>query len=309
MTEFIILPFVFVSALILRSLKKQGIQFFPRSRNLLLDLGVFPVHDHYHEPTFDHRNPKSDFSADRHLPGIDLNIDSQLTFLQNLTFEQELEGIPFQKSGDGEFYFKNNGYEPGDAEYWYQIIRFLKPKNIIEIGSGFSTLIAVKALKQNRAENPDYVCNHICIESFEAPWLEQQGIAVERKMVEDLDLSFFQQLGENDILFIDSTHIIKPEGDVLYEYLQILPTLQKGVFVHIHDIFTPKNYLEGWLKENVFFWNEQYLLEAFLTENMHWEVIGGLNYLQHNHHEDLKRVAPYLNKHHQPGSFYIRKRT
>lgn len=122
-----------------------------------------------------------------------------------------------------------------------------------------------------------------------------------------MDASFFKQLQENDLLFIDSSHVIRPQGDVLFEYLEVLPVLNRGVIVHIHDIFSPRNYLRQWLQDEVKLWNEQYLLEAFLSNNGCWEIIGALNYLHHNHYDKLKRVAPFLTPTREPGSFYIRK--
>lgn len=107
-------------------------------------------------------------------------------------------------------------------------------------------------------------------------------------------MEIFGELEENDILFIDSSHMIRPEGDVLFEYLEILPSLAKGVIVHIHDIFSPRNYPKQWLVDEVRFWNEQYFLEAFLSHNRSGKIIAALNYLQHNHPETLKSVAPYL---------------
>ena len=148
----------------------------------------------------------------------------------------------------------------------------------------------MNALTQNQVDDPSYKCEHICIEPYEMPWLEESGISVVRRKVEDVELSFFSKLEENDILFIDSSHIIRPEGDVLFEYLELLPSLKKGVIVHIHDIFSPKNYLKQWLQDEVRFWNEQYLLEAFLTHNNTWKIVGALNYLHHNHYEKLKGV-------------------
>ncbi len=139
------------------------------------------------------------------------------------------------------------------------------------------------------------------------PWLEKTEVTVIREKVENVDISFFSELGEGDILFIDSSHIIRPEGDVLFEYLQLLPTLKKGVIVHVHDIFSPRNYPEVWLRDDVRFWNEQYLLEAFLTHNASWDVIGSLNYLHHNHYEELKKVCPFLTQDREPGSFYLQK--
>ena len=79
--------------------------------------------------------------------------------------------------------------------------------------------MAIKAIKKNMQEEPDYTCQHVCIEPFEMPWLEQAAVQVLRKRVEDVDRAFFDELQANDILFIDSSHIIRPQGDVLCEYL------------------------------------------------------------------------------------------
>lgn len=128
-----------------------------------------------------------------------------------------------------------------------------------------------------------------------------------RRKVEDLDPTFFASLRENDILFIDSSHIIRPQGDVLFEYLRLLPALNKGVIVHVHDIFSPRDYPARWMRDEVRFWNEQYLLEAFLTHNGAWQVMGALNYLRHHHQEKLKAIAPFLGPRNEPGSFYMRK--
>ena len=103
--------------------------------------------------------------------------------------------------------------------------------------------------------------NISCIEPYEMPWLEKTGVAVVRKKVEDVEPSFFSQLQENDVLFIDSSHIIRHQGDVLFEFLEVLPSLNKGVIVHVHEIFSPKNYLKQWLQDKIKFWNEQFLAE------------------------------------------------
>jgi len=125
-----------------------------------------------------------------------------------------------------------------------------------------------------------------------------------------MDKQLFLELGENDILFIDSSHVIRPQGDVLCEYLEILPTLRSGVLVHIHDIFTPRDYLDQWLIDEVKLWNEQYLLEAFLSCNFEFEIIAALNFLKHRHPAELAAKFPMLGEniaHCEPGSFWIRK--
>ena len=227
--------------------------------------------------------------------------------LQQFDFNDELKQISLNKSGELDFYINNPAFTSGDAEYFYNLIRLKKPTKIFEIGSGYSTLLAAKAIKKNKEEDARYQCKHICIEPFEMPWLEKTGVTVIRKRVEQADKTLFLELAENDLLFIDSSHIIRPQGDVLYEYLELLPSLKAGVIVHIHDIFSPHDYLKQWVVDEVKFWNEQYLLEAFLTNNKEWKIIGALNYLHHTHYNELKLTCPFLNDKREPGSFYIQK--
>lgn len=184
----------------------------------------------------------------------------------------------------------------------------MKPKRVLEVGSGNSTLVVRHAISRNQAEVPGCACKHLFIEPFEAPsWLEQAGVLTVRKRVEEVESALFQELEANDLLFIDSSHVIRPQGDVLTEYLGILPLLRPGVVVHVHDIFSPRDYPREWLIDRLSLWNEQYLLEAFLTENRSWQIIGALNLLHHRHFNALHRVCPYLTRDREPGSFYMRK--
>ena len=297
-----------ISGWLLRNVRRMGFQRLPLCKRALLNIGVFPIRNHYYEPQFDFRETSRIFAHERDLPGIEWNLDYQLAIIKKFKYAAELIDIPKNKTNDLEYYLNNKAFEEGDSEYWYQLIRFMKPKKIFEIGSGNSTLMAIKAIKKNQEEDYDYSCEHICIEPYEAPWLGQTNVRVIRKKVEDLEKIFFSVLQEGDILFIDSSHIIRPGGDVVFEYLELLPTLKKGVIVHVHDIFSPRNYPERWLKNNILLWNEQYLLEAFLTNNSSWNVIGALNYLHHNHYKELNKVCPNLNLRSEPGSFYIQKR-
>ncbi len=300
-------PFVIFSAITLKMVRRIGLQRLSVSKNILLKIGVIPVRNHYYEPFFDYKYMKKPFSDERKLSGINWNINEQLQLLDEFGYEKEFETFSDYAVNDTTFHFKNGSFESGDAEYWYNIIRLKKPKKIIEIGSGHSTKMAQLAIKENSKLDTNYTCKHICIEPYEMPWLEKLDIEVIRKRVEDIDVIFFRQLEANDILFIDSSHVIRPQGDVLFEYLELLPILNKGVIVHIHDIFSPRDYLESWLRDRVIFWNEQYILEAFLTSNSQWKILGALNYLKHNHFEKLATKCPRLTPEREPGSFFIIK--
>lgn len=300
-------PFVHPAARLLRFIRSAGVHDMPRCRAVLLSVGVFPILDHYSEPLFDERQIPRPLSDERDLPGVDWNVAEQLQLLGSFTFNEELRDLSMAAVDELTFHMNNGFFESGDAEYWYGIIRLKKPRRIIEIGSGYSTLLARRAVEKNTWEDPDYQCQHICVEPSLGPWLERLGVTVIREKVERVGRSLFSELDENDILFIDSSHVIRPQGDVLFEYLELLPSLKKGVVVHVHDIFSPRDYLEDWVRRKVRLWNEQYLLEAFLTSNSDWKIIAALNLLHHHHFEKLKDKCPFLTPTREPGSFYIQK--
>ena len=278
----------------------------PKSRQLLKKLGVYPISDHYYQPLFNDERLKKSLREPRHLPGIDLNHNEQIVLMKKLIHNKELKDLELTKLPESIYDFDIRGaFKFGDAEFLYQMIRLLKPKKFVEIGSGSSTRIAYQALKKNKEET-NFKCEHICIEPYEMPWLEDMGVRVIRKLAEDCDPQIFSSLEENDILFIDSSHIIRPQGDVLKEYLEIVPTLKKGVYVHVHDIFTPRDYLDEWIRDEVYFWNEQYLVEALLSDSNKYEIVAALNHLYHNNFNALKKVCPYISEGLEPGSLYFK---
>lgn len=297
--------FAYPAALLLKRIRLIGVHKLPRCKDALLKAGLFPIANHYYEPRFDYRG--YDPHEERHLPGLAMNATAQLELLHRFMAGDELKTLGDPQGDPDGFHFGNSAFEPGDAEVWYQVIRHFKPARIYEIGSGFSTRIARRAIERNIAETPTYRCDHVCVEPYEMPWLERSGARVIRQRVEALGWEFFSALQENDILFIDSSHIIRPGGDVLFEYLELLPRLKPGTLVHIHDIFTPRDYPREWREDQVLFWNEQYLLEAFLSGHHDWEVVLALNFLQANHHAALAAVAPHLRPRHVPASFYMRR--
>ena len=277
------------------------------SRELLKKIGVYPIRDHYYFPLFKDSKLKKSLRDPRYLPGLDFCKNKQLQLLESFTFAKELKLMKLNKKTQKklDFNLNNGAFESGDAEFLYQFIRFFKPKNVIEIGSGYSTKIANKALLKNKSENNDNF-SHTCIEPYEMPWLESLDVKVIRNILENCDLEIFDKLEANDLLFIDSSHIIRPQGDVLKEYLEIIPRLKSGVMVHVHDIFTPRDYPDEWVREDVKFWNEQYLLECLLSNSQRYEILAALNFLKHSNYSQLKKVCPYLDKNREPGSLYFR---
>ena len=291
--------------------RRFGAEKLPISRTLLKRLGVFPIINHYYEPMFNENNIRYSLSTIRNLPGIDLQLERQVAFLSDLVFGDELYPIvnssnPTNKAT--QFQLKNGSFEAGDAEFLYQFIRKVRPEKIVEIGSGSSTKIAAAALAKNlEVHGTPYF--HVCIEPYEQPWLEElPNIKLHRQLIETVDMDWENELKAGDLLFIDSSHMVRPQGDVLTEFLEILPRLSSGVYVHVHDIFTPRDYPQVWIKERVRFWNEQYLLEALLSSSSRYEVVASLNHLKHTHFNSLREVCPYLTSEDEPGSFYMKIR-
>ena len=300
------------SLYVLRAARRIGLHRLPFTERTLLRVGVFPIRDHYYEPLFNPARLKRDLGCERPLPAIDLHLAEALSLLRHFRYAAELRAVMADPSAaDGRhptFAMGNANFESGDADIWYATVRHFRPRRIIEVGSGHSTLVARAAIRANAAEDRGYSCNHVCIEPFENDWLESCGVMVQRAMVEDMPVEFFAQLGAGDILFIDSSHMIRPQGDVVFEYMELLPVLRPGVIVHIHDIFTPRDYLRSWVITEKRFWNEQYLLEAFLSFNPGFEVLLPLNHIHHRAYEALAAACVDHVRSREPGSFYIRRR-
>lgn len=289
---------------ILKLTRKYHIEKFPIQSKLFKWLGVFLIRDHYYEPKFIY---ESDFDSNsiRKLP-ISFDVEKQLKQLHALEKITELTYLNEEKKSEKTFYIHNPNFGAGDAELYYLLIRNRKPKRIIEIGSGYSTQLSMLALEKNKVEGTD--CALTCIEPFEMPFLDTiHGATVIRKRVEIISLDLFKSLEADDILFIDSSHIIRPGNDLLFIYFQILPMLKKGVLIHIHDIFTPRHYPQEWLTKKMRFWNEQYLLEAFLYNNDGFKILFALNHLVKTDFWAVKKTLIHLKTDSEPSSWWMEK--
>lgn len=227
-------------------------------------------------------------------------------------YKEEYSSFPLNKTSIPFQYYLNNGtFESVDGEILYCMIRYFKPGEIIEIGSGYSTYLSAQALLKNREEDNDYQCKLIAIEPYPNQVLRSGFSGLSKlviKKVQDIPILEFSKLKENDIIFIDSSHVSKIGSDVNYEYLEILPRLNKGVIIHIHDIFLPAEYPKDWVLKNHTFWNEQYLLQAFLISNDNFEILWPASYMHLNFSETLEvAFKSYKKEERRPGSFWMRK--
>lgn len=267
---------------------------------------VTPVH--FYQPIPDTQNlPEELWDRPSELIGIDMNDAVQLDLLRNRfpRFLDEYNQFPNSSTTEsGRFHLNNDLFDGTDALVAYCMVRHFEPRLIIEIGSGFSSLVSAEAAAKNRNSSL------ICIEPFPLEFLKRGSPRLRsliEKKVQDVDLEFFSQLGTDDILFIDSSHTVKIGGDVNYLFLEVLPRIKPGVIVHVHDIFLPFDYRRDWVMDEFRFWTEQYLLQAFLIFNSQFEVLMANSYLAHRYMEDLKATFPK-----SPwwggGSFWMRRR-
>ena len=184
-------------------------------------------------------------------------------------FDPPVEGNRENPRG---YFWKAPSFSYSDAMAYYCIIRHTKPRRIIEIGSGFSSLIALEALEKNGTGEL------VCIEPFPLPWMDRQAerFGLIRKRIQEITPAYFNEiLSDGDILFIDSTHTVKAGSDCLYIYLKILPELDCDLYIHAHDIHLPYQFSKKMMFEKRVFWTEQYLLYAYLLENPRTRVLYG----------------------------------
>lgn len=241
------------------------------------------------------------------IPGIDLNAEEQLTLLHSFdSFYKELS-FPEKKSEDFRYYYENEAYSYSDAILLYSMIRHLKPKNFIEVGSGFSSSVTLDT--NEKFMNSSINCTFIepypqRLESL-LKNTDKENITIHRTGLQQVRLELFKELQENDILFIDSTHVSKFNSDVNYLFSEILPVLNSGVYIHIHDIFYPFEYPKEYLLEGRA-WNEQYVLKAFLQYNKSFKIMLFNTYLESMFEEQIKDRFPLLYKN-TGGSIWIKK--
>jgi predicted O-methyltransferase YrrM len=267
---------------------------------------VTPVH--FYQPIPDTQNlPQTLWKMPSELVGIDMNESMQLDLLRNHfpKFRNEYEQFPSEPTGKSHHFHLNNGlFDDADALVAYGIVRHFQPRLIIEVGGGFSTMLLAEAAAKNNTSAL------ICIEPFPQEFLKQGFPGLHRlieKKVQDVELKFFSELRSGDILFIDSSHTVKIGGDVNYLFLEVLPRLEPGVIVHIHDIFFPFEYRRDWVLDEFRFWSEQYLLQAFLAFNSEFEVLMANDYASHYLRPDLQAAFPSLSSL-GGGSFWMRRR-
>lgn len=253
---------------------------------------------HYYSPMYDARELLVEPARSRiwpsvphERPGIDWRGDAQRSFLVDVLGGQAR--LVLRDDGDPEDggYFSVNGqFPPLDAWVLEGMLRFLRPRRMIEVGSGFSSLVTAQVNREFLGGELDFVC----IEPYPRAFLSA-GVDGIRELlvakVEDVPLERFDVLGRGDVLFIDTSHVIRTGNDVAWIYGQILPRVRPGVHLHIHDVFLPGDYPEPWVREG-WGWNENYLVEAFLNFNSAFEIVYAAQWAERYAGRELAVACP-----------------
>jgi len=207
------------------------------------------------------------------LAGIALNGEAQKERLAWVRADETTFDWPADPRPDLRFYTNQDFFNAADALTLYSLMMRVRPRRIVEIGSGFSSALMLDV--RERMSNLDIALTFVEPDPARLKKLlrPQEGAttAIHRARAQDLPIDLFTDLRANDILFVDSTHVSRAGSDVNFIVFEVLPRLAPGVLVHVHDVFWPFEYPARWFRRGIA-WNEAYLLRAFLTCNNDYEI-------------------------------------
>lgn len=289
-----------------------GIREVVAERDQLLDeRGIIPP-GHFYSPIPSLAEVRRDESRifgtrPRTIPGVEMNEKAQLRLLEE--FVDLYESMPFtaSKSEGFRYCFDNPAYSYSDAIHLHCMLRHLKPKRVVEVGSGYSSCVTLDTC-QHFIDTP-------VATTFIEPYPElltslildsdRQTIKIIPERLQDVDLDVFKALEQNDVLFIDSTHVGKVNSDVNRIFFEILPALSPGVHIHFHDVFYPFEYPKEWIYQGRS-WNELYMLRAFLQYNSEFDIVLMNTFMQLFHRSFFEEKMPLCLKN-SGGSIWLRK--
>jgi hypothetical protein len=248
------------------------------------------------------------WSVPRYTQGLSFAPAGYRRFLDHVCSPYRQEFVAFPRYSDNNnkesgFFLYNEWFESVDAEVLYCLVRHLRPARVIEIGSGFSTRVMHRAICDAGLQT-----KLISIDPI--PRVEIAGVVSEqiRQPVESVEICrIADPLRANDILFVDSSHVVITGGDLPYLCLEVLPNLRPGVYIHFHDIFLPFDYPQQWVLNSKCGWNEQYLLHALLANNPDYQIVWPSRYMWTQYRDDILRVIPCDPGRTSPSSLWLKK--
>ena len=243
------------------------------------------------------------------MSGIDFDLERQFGYVESELGPAIAEFRPPREPGANrfEFHLDNGLFQGGDADLLYATIRRHRPRRVLELGAGFSTLVSALAVSANRADGHECRLTSCDPYASGAAASEVDGLDEIRPVAaEDLSAEIFGELESGDILFIDSSHTVRTGGDVVHLLCEVVPRLAAGVIVHVHDVYLPYEYPREWIEQMRWYWAEQYLLQALLVGNDGLEVLAGAYALWREDPDRLRAAIPNIDPAHPPISFWMR---
>jgi predicted O-methyltransferase YrrM len=230
--------------------------------------------------------------------GVDLNVAGQLAMLERLgplTRDLHFADDP---GGDTRYWWDNDGFSPGDATALAAMLRHFRPKRVVEVGAGYSTAVMLDVVERHLADaRPEIVCIDPEPGRLRSTLRgNETGLTIHEDIVQNQPLELFTSLEADDVLFIDSSHVLKLGSDVSLLFLEVLPRLAPGVVVHIHDIATSFEYPLEWYEEGRA-WNEAPALRAFLAFNRAYEILYFCDYMNRFQADAVARQMPLALRH------------
>jgi hypothetical protein len=311
MIDLLVSPFVLLFAPIFYYVARTG-----TGAEICRRMGFQPLLLHYYQPLPEYENvPLQFFDLPHHCPGFEMDKDDFSAQLQQLGVYSNECVWPETTNKPGEYYTQNYQFGYSSAVLLFTMIRANASKRVVEIGSGFSSQVSFEALCKNHAMNDIKLT---CIEPYPSDWLEDfaashpTSVHLLKMKAQDIDLNTYLSLEAGDVLFIDSSHVSKLASDVNFLYLQVLPLLDRGIIIHVHDIYIPYEYPKiHFFGKPKYFWNEQYMLQAFLSHNSAFQVLLPGYYVQKDMPDVFHTAFPAFNpqQHRLTSSFWMKKIT
>ena len=253
---------------------------------------------HYYSPVPSRKDLQKDAArifdrSRRTLPGIELNEADQLALMRRLAPFYAEHPFPETPQDGVRYFFDNYWFARSDALFLFGMLRLLRPRRVVEIGSGFSSAVMLDTNERFLERGM-----HLTFVEPESERLrrllkpEDHGsVRILERRVQDLDPAFVDELAGGDVLFIDSSHVSKAGSDVNHLLFELLPRLASGVYVHFHDIVYPFEYPREWIELGIS-WNEPYILRAFLQYNARFAVRLWNDYLVRFHADEVRALMP-----------------
>lgn len=243
------------------------------------------------------------------IPGIDLNLDVQKNYLDRMMelYPNVLKWKNMDETSDYRFRMDNTSFTDGDVVALFCMLNILRPQHWIEVGSGWTSALTLDV--------NEYCLDNTVELTFIEPYADtlrevlktSDHIHLMEKGLQEIEIDFFDQLEDGDVLFIDSTHVSKAQSDVNYLFFHILPRLKSGVIIHLHDIFFPFEYPHEWTKSG-FVLNELFLLRSFLQYNEQFEILYFQNQMEKLYRTEMESAWPFEGGSIHGGSFWMRKK-